>query len=211
MNRLTPHASRLSGQCASPLTGKTARRAVFLDRDGTINEEKEYLHRIEDFEFIPGSPEAIRRLKEAGFLVIVVTNQSGVARGYYSLEDVAILHRHMQEKLDAAGAAVDGIYVCPHHPVEGIGEYRRECDCRKGRPGMLLRGAREHGIDLSRSYMIGDKAADVEAGEMAGCMPLMVLTGYGKAEAARISPERVRCFADLAEAAEFLLAESAEK
>jgi D-glycero-D-manno-heptose 1,7-bisphosphate phosphatase len=182
------------------------KRAVFLDRDGTINEEKDYLHRVEDFEFIPGASEAIRRLKEAGFLVIVVTNQSGVARGYYSLDDVAILHRHMRKELDAAGASVDGIYVCPHHPTEGVGEYRRECDCRKGRPGMLLRAAREYGIDLSRSYMIGDKVADIEAGEMAGCKPLMVLTGYGKTEAAGISPERVRRFADLGEASEFILA-----
>jgi D-glycero-D-manno-heptose 1,7-bisphosphate phosphatase len=117
------------------------RRAVFLDRDGTINEEKDYLHRVEDFEFIPGTAEAIRRLKEAGFLVIVVTNQSGVARGYYTLDDVAFLHDHMQRELETFGASVDGIYVCPHHPVEGVGEYRRECDCRKGRPGMLLRGS----------------------------------------------------------------------
>nr|WP_027714500.1 D-glycero-beta-D-manno-heptose 1,7-bisphosphate 7-phosphatase [Desulfuromonas sp. TF] len=182
------------------------RRAVFLDRDGTINEEKDYLHRIEDFVFIPGAAEAIRRLKEAGFLVIVVTNQSGVARGYYTLEEVAILHRHMQRVLETVGAAVDGIYVCPHHPVEGVGEYRRECDCRKGRPGMLLRAAREHGIDLSRSYMIGDKIADVEAGEVAGCLPLMVLTGYGKTESAKISSDRVRRFADLVDAADFILA-----
>ena len=204
MNRLTPHASRLSGQCASRLK-ETARRAVFLDRDGTINEEKEYLHRVEDFEFIPGASEAIRRLKEAGFLVVVVTNQSGVARGYYALEEVAILHRHMQRELETVGAAVDGIYVCPHHPVEGVGEFRRECDCRKGRPGMLLRAAREHGIDLSRSYMIGDKIADVEVGEAAGCLPLMVLTGYGRTESAKISPDRVLRFADLAEATDFIL------
>jgi D-glycero-D-manno-heptose 1,7-bisphosphate phosphatase len=182
------------------------KRAVFLDRDGTINEEKDYLHRVEDFEFIPGAPEAIRRLKEAGFLVIVVTNQSGVARGYYTLEEVATLHRHMQRELETVGAAVDAIYVCPHHPVEGIGEYRRECDCRKGRPGMLLRAAQEHGIDLSRSYMIGDKIADVEVGEAAGCLPLMVLTGYGKTESAKISPDRVLRFADLAEATDFILA-----
>lgn len=180
--------------------------AVFLDRDGTINEEKDYLHRIEDFEFIPGAAGAIRRLKEAGFLVIVVTNQSGVARGYYSLDEVEILHRHMRKELQAAGASVDGIYVCPHHPVEGIGEYRRECDCRKGRPGMLLRAAEEHGIDLSRSYMIGDKIADVEAGEAAGCTPLMVLTGYGGTESAKVSPDRVRRFADLIAAADFILA-----
>jgi D-glycero-D-manno-heptose 1,7-bisphosphate phosphatase len=182
------------------------RRAVFLDRDGTINEEKDYLHRVEDFEFIPGTAEAIRRLKEAGFLVIVVTNQSGVARGYYTLDDVAFLHDHMQRELETFGASVDGIYVCPHHPVEGVGEYRRECDCRKGRPGMLLRAAREHGIDLSRSYMIGDKIADVEAGEVAGCLPLMVLTGYGKTESAKISSDRVRRFADLVDAADFILA-----
>jgi D-glycero-D-manno-heptose 1,7-bisphosphate phosphatase len=185
--------------------GSQKRRAVFLDRDGTINVEKDYLYRVEDFEFIAGAPEAIRRLKNAGFLVVVVTNQSGVARGYYSLEDVEVLHRHIQKELARLGTALDGFYVCPHHPTEGVGEFRRECDCRKGKPGLLLKAAAEHNIDLSRSFMVGDKAADIEAGEQAGCVSLLVLTGYGADEAYKVPPDRARRFADLAEAADFIL------
>ena len=158
------------------------RPAVFLDRDGTINVEKDYLHRVEDFEFIPGAPCAIRRLNEAGFLVVVVTNQSGVARGYFHLEDVDRLHAHLQQALAEAGACIDAFYICPHHPSEGVGPFRMDCDCRKGRPGMLLQAARELNIDLARSYMVGDKKADVEAGEGAGCTAIQVLTGYGQEE-----------------------------
>lgn len=183
-----------------------ARKAVFLDRDGTVNEEVDYLHRIEDFAFIPGAPEAIRRLKEAGFLVIVVTNQSGVARGYFPLAAVEALHDHIQSELARIGTRIDAFYLCPHHPVEGIGEYRKDCDCRKGSPGMLLQAARDHGIDLARSFMIGDKAADVEAGERAGCRPLLVLTGYGAREKARVKPE-TPVFRDIGSAAEFILSQ----
>ena len=166
----------------SPLTEK---KAVFLDRDGTINEEKDYLHRIEDFAFIPGAPEAIRRLKEAGFLVIVVTNQSGVARGYFSRDDVDLLHDHIQRELGKIGTAIDAFYFCPHHPEKGVGELKVDCDCRKGRPGMLLQAAAEHGIDLAASWMIGDKRADLEAGRAAGCRSLLVRTGYGEEELAK--------------------------
>ncbi|KAF0215604.1 MAG: D-glycero-D-manno-heptose 1 7-bisphosphate [Geobacteraceae bacterium] len=140
------------------------RRAVFLDRDGTVNVEKEYLYLPEDFEFIPGAPQAIRLLKDAGFCVIVVTNQSGVARGYYDEAAVSSLHRHMDAELAKFGAKVDAYYFCPHHPQHGIGEYRKECDCRKPLPGMLLQAAAEFAVDLTRSYIIGDKPADVEAG-----------------------------------------------
>lgn len=157
-------------------------KAVFLDRDGTINEEKDYLHRIEDFVFIPGAPEAIQRLRDAGFLVIVVTNQSGVARGYFSREDVDRLHEHIQRELAKIGTAVDAFYLCPHHPEKGKGEFKVDCDCRKGRPGMLLQAAAEHGIDLAASWMIGDKRADLEAGRAAGCRSLLVRTGYGEKE-----------------------------
>ncbi len=180
-------------------------RAVFLDRDGTINVEKDYLYRVADFEFLPGAIEAVHRLKEAGFLVIVVTNQSGVARGFYTLEDVAVLHRHLQLELQSAGTAVDGFYICPHHPERGFAPWRRDCDCRKGNPGMLLEAAAEHGIDLQRSYMIGDKAADIEAGRRAGCTSLLVLTGYGGATSRDLADDPVLRFADLAAAAGWIL------
>jgi len=180
------------------------RSAVFLDRDGTINIEKDYLHRPEELEFIPGVPQAIRRLNDAGYLVIVVTNQSGVARGYFSLDDVTHLHAHMQRELEQVGAHVDGFYICPHHPEKGEGIYRVACDCRKGAPGMLLQAAHEYGIDTSRSFMIGDKPADIEAGRAAGCTPLLVLTGYGAESAADLDAEILR-FADLPSAIDHIL------
>lgn len=176
------------------------RRAVFLDRDGTINVDKHYLHKVEEFEFIPGAPAAIRRLNDAGFLVVVVTNQSGVARGYFSMEAVERLHRHLQGQLEAVGAWVDGFYICPHHPSEGQGAYRRDCCCRKGAPGMLLQAASELGIDLKRSFMVGDKVADVEAGRGAGCRPLMVLTGYGRQDRLSAQAAGADVFDDLAAA-----------
>ncbi len=180
------------------------RPAVFLDRDGTINVEKNYLHRIEDFQFIDGAPEAIKELNRAGYLVLVVTNQSGVARGYFSLAEVDALHQHLAQSLADAGAHIDGFYVCPHHPTAGEGEWRRVCSCRKGEPGLLLQAASEHGIDLSRSYMIGDKEADIEAGEKAGCSSLLVLTGYGNKTAQVVSSKRVKKFADLKQAADYI-------
>jgi len=187
------------------------RRAVFLDRDGTINEEKDYLHRIEDFVFIPGAPEAIRRLRGAGFLVIVITNQSGVGRGFYDMAEVEHLHRHIQGELGKAGTAIDGFYVCPHHPEDGKGGYRRNCECRKGQPGMVLAAAAEFDLDLASSFMVGDKEVDIEAGERAGCIPLLVLTGFGRTEARKVGPERAARFASLAEAADFILAYKSRK
>ncbi len=188
----------------SPLTENPLRRAVFLDRDGTINAEKDYLHRVEDFEFIPGAPEAISRLNDAGFVVLVVSNQAGIARGYFEPRAVEILHDHLQSELAYFGAHIDGFYFCPHHPTEGLGGYRRECDCRKGKPGLLLQAAEEHGIDLAQSYMVGDKASDVEAGVAAGCTPLLVLTGYGSQASEEVAGKVTR-FADLAAAVDFIL------
>lgn len=183
------------------------KRAVFLDRDGTINVEREYLYRVEDFQFIEGAPYAIKRLRDAGYLVVVVTNQSGVARGYYTLDDVAALHRYIQQQLAEIGTAIDAFYTCPHHPSAGRGELRQACDCRKGSPGMLLQAAAELDIDLARSFMIGDKRVDIEAGRRAGCTPLMVLTGYGAREAGYLPDDEGSLFADLSAAADYLLGE----
>jgi D-glycero-D-manno-heptose 1,7-bisphosphate phosphatase len=154
------------------------RRAVFLDRDGTINVEKDYLYRIEEFEFIDGSVEAIKLLNEAGFLVVVVSNQSGVARGYYSEYDVELLHRHIALELEKSGARVDAWMFCPHHP-DGGGSYSLPCICRKPLPGMLKEAASRYHITLETSVMIGDKLADIGAGNAAGCRAILVRTGYG--------------------------------
>ena len=180
------------------------RCAVFLDRDGTINVEKNYLHRIDDFEFIPGAPEAIRRLQSAGYLIIVVTNQSGIARGYFSEEDVNCLHEHIQQELMTSGTGIDAFYVCPHHPTAVVDKLRLDCDCRKGSPGMLLRAAIEHNIDLKRSFMIGDKLADIEAGQRAGCQAILVLTGYGRETAQKhLLPQVKKCI-DICDASDYI-------
>ena len=179
-------------------------RAVFLDRDGTINMEKGYLYRVEDFSFVPGAPQAIKLLKDAGFLVIVVTNQSGIARGYYSVRDVSLLHNHINAELARLGTTIDAFFICPHHPQGTIEKYSTRCDCRKPLPGMLLTAAEKFSIDLSRSYIIGDKAADVEAGLQAGCRSLLVRTGYGAEESAQV-PADVPCYADLHDAAEAII------
>ena len=197
MTPLTPHPS--------PLTEKRSQRAVFLDRDGTINVEKDYLHKIEDFEFIPGAPEAIKRFKDAGFLVIVVSNQSGIARGYFDEKAVEALHQHIQFELAAYGTSIDAFYFCPHHPDKGLGLYRRACYCRKGNPGMLLQAAQEHGIDLQQSFMVGDKLADIEAGDRAGCTSLLVLTGYGETTSLKLESEGVKKCQDLESAVSFIL------
>jgi D-glycero-D-manno-heptose 1,7-bisphosphate phosphatase len=174
------------------LGNSTLKRAVFVDRDGTINVERDYLYRVDEFEFIPGAPQALKLLNEAGFMVVVVTNQSGVARGYYTEEEVGILHRHIESELANAGARVDAWYYCPHHP-SGRGSYSLPCRCRKPLPGMLLEAARRHNIDLAASIMIGDRLADMEAGIAAGCHTILVRTGYGAAEEERVPPETVVC------------------
>ncbi len=178
------------------------RRAVFLDRDGTINQERGYLYRIEELDFFPGAAQAISLLNRAGFLVVVVSNQSGVARGYYGEDQVEALHRHMTAQLAADGARVDCWLYCPHHP-EGSGRYAVTCACRKPLPGMLLEAAERFSIDLAASFMIGDKLSDVQAGLAAGCVPLLVRSGYGADEESRLPPG-VAVFDDLLAAAQSL-------
>lgn len=179
------------------------KRAVFLDRDGTINVEKEYLYQVENFEFIPGAPEAIRLLNQSGVMVVVVTNQSGVARGYYTEDDVINLHRHISRELERSGAHVDVWLYCPHHP-DGRGSYALPCNCRKPLPGMLQEAATRYGIDLENSIMIGDKLADIEAGQAAGCRSILVRTGYGADEEQHLGPEAV-VSDDLLSAVKYLL------
>ncbi len=181
------------------------RKAVFLDRDGTINVEVQYLNAVADFQFIPGVPRALQRLKEAGFLLVVVTNQSGIGRGYYDEAALEAVHEHMHAELAQAGAAIDACYFCPHHPEHALGDYRQECACRKPLPGMLQQAALDLDIDLAASFMVGDKLADVEAGINAGCTPLMVLTGYGSAHLPRC-PAGVQVCPDLPAAVEAILA-----
>jgi D-glycero-D-manno-heptose 1,7-bisphosphate phosphatase len=159
------------------MTGRTARKpepqgkirpAAFLDRDGVLNRDTGYVWRPEDFEWLPGAKAAIKLLNQAGYLVVVITNQSGVARGLYGEEDVQRLHRWMNQELGRTGAHIDAFYYCPHHPSEGRAPYRRRCDCRKPAPGMLRQAMREHPIDRDASFMVGDKDIDLEAAAAAG-------------------------------------------
>lgn len=145
-----------------------ARGAVFFDRDGTLNVDKDYLHTIEEFEWIGDAPQAIRWANERGFLVVVVTNQSGVARGYFGEEDVKRLHRWMNDDLKRFGAHIDAFYYCPHLPNGSVASYAMECYCRKPKPGLVQRACADFGIDREASIMIGDKPRDVECAEAAG-------------------------------------------
>jgi D,D-heptose 1,7-bisphosphate phosphatase len=157
--------------------GKTA--AVFLDRDGTINEEVGYLDRLEKLKLYPEVFDAIRLINQSGMKAVVISNQSGVARGYFDEAFVETVHERIQSLLKDRGARIDRFYFCPHHPTEGIGIYRQVCSCRKPEAGLLLRAAREMGIDLSRSYMVGDISKDIEAAGKAGVKGILVRTGYG--------------------------------
>ncbi len=146
------------------------KRAVFLDRDGTIARDVHYCRRVEDFEILPTVPQAIRLLNQYGFEVVVITNQSGIARGYFTEETLLRIHQHMRQELAEYGARVDAIYYCPHHPDDG-------CEYGKPRPGLLLKAAEELGIDLSQSFMVGDAGRDMKAGKAAGCRTALIATG----------------------------------
>ena len=157
-------------------TGRALRRAAFLDRDGVINIDRGYVFRRDDFQFVAGALEGARRLHEMGFLLVVASNQSGIGRGLYTEDNFQALTTWMRNEFLTAGAPLAGVYFCPHHPTEALGEYRRTCQCRKPAPGMLLSAARELGIDLRSSAMFGDKMSDLEAARAAG-VPIRVLLG----------------------------------
>jgi len=155
------------------------RDAVFLDRDGTINEEVGYLSHVRELVLIPGAVEAIRLLNDAGMLAVVVSNQSGVARGYFDEKTVIGIHERINDLLKASGAHIDRFYYCPHHPTEGATPYRMACRCRKPEPGMILRARDDMQINLARSFLVGDMEKDMEAARNAGVAGILVRTGYG--------------------------------
>lgn len=158
---------------------KNKQKAIFLDRDGTINNYVGFLTQHEDFQLIPGAAEAIRSINKSGYLAIVVSNQPVIARGECTFDELQTIHAKMQTLLGKEGAFVDAIYYCPHHPDKGFegerAEYKYDCDCRKPKPGLLLRAAKEWNIDLSESFMIGDSQRDIEAGKIAGCKQSVII------------------------------------
>ena len=156
------------------------RRAVVLDRDGTLIKEAGYLDRLERLELYPYTIDAVRMLNRAGFAVVVATNQSGVARGLFDESFVANTHTILDSMLESGGARIDRWYYCPHHPEAVLEQYRQACDCRKPRPGMLQHAAKIMDLDLSRSFGVGDKWHDVQAAAAAGAKGILVGTGYGR-------------------------------
>ena len=186
-----------------------SRAAIFLDRDGTLCEEVGYVNHLSRSRLLPGSLEAIRLINQAGLLAVVTTNQSGVARGYFSQDLVEAVHAQLLSAISSGGARLDAIYYCPHHPSEGSPPWRAVCECRKPRPGMILRAAREHGIDFAGSYVVGDSVVDIEAGAAAGLPGVLVLTGYGRGllehQKHRFKTEPAHAAEDLLGAVRFIL------
>ena len=162
------------------------KKGVFFDRDGTINQEIGYLYEIEKLSLIPGAARAIKRINDQGLAVVCISNQSGVARGYFSIDAVYKVNQRLQDLLQAGGAHLDGIYFCPHHPTEGKYPYRKACACRKPASGMLQIAASELAIDLSESYMAGDRLIDIQTAKTEGLKSILVLTGYGQEEFEKI-------------------------
>lgn len=144
------------------------KKAVFLDRDGVMNVDNGYVSQVDDFQFIEGVIDACKKAKEKGYLLVVITNQSGIARGYFSEDQFHTLTEWMDWSMADRGVDLDGIYYCPHHSEKGIGEYKVDCDCRKPKPGMLFDAIKELNIDVKQSILVGDKVSDLKAGVAAG-------------------------------------------
>jgi D-glycero-D-manno-heptose 1,7-bisphosphate phosphatase len=185
------------------------RVGVYLDRDGTINEEVDFVTRPEQLRLIPGAAQAIRRLNDRDLPVCVVSNQSGIARGFLTEADLVPIHERFRHLLAEGGARVDRICYCPHHPTAGLPPYDRSCECRKPQPGMLLEGARELGLDPARSFVVGDRIVDIQAGKAVGAATVLVLTGYGSRSVGECRDAGVRpdhTAPSLAEAVDYILA-----
>jgi D-glycero-D-manno-heptose 1,7-bisphosphate phosphatase len=190
------------------------RRAIFLDRDGTVSEEVGYVNHISRLRLLPRTAEAIRKINESQFLAVLVTNQAGVARGYFKEELVRRVHARLKEMLAEGRARLDGIYYCPHHPTAGEPPYRRDCNCRKPKPGMIEAAREDLAIDLSRSFMVGDKYSDIVFAHSVGIKGVLVKTGYGLGEIENWSadwteqPDRIS--EDLSDAVDWILSRDGE-
>lgn len=184
--------------------------AVFLDRDGVLNEEAGLVSSPEGLRLMSGAADAVRRLKEAGAVVVVTTNQPVVARGLVDEAGLSLIHKRLEEALAEGGASLDAVLYCPHHPEPGHPEaadprYRRDCACRKPKTGMLLEAARRFGIDIKHSFMVGDSTRDVQTAKNAGCKAILVRTGIGGKDGKFAAEPDVVCD-DIASAADWILA-----
>jgi D-glycero-D-manno-heptose 1,7-bisphosphate phosphatase len=169
------------------------RRAIFLDRDGTINHDPGFVHRVEDLQLLAGAAEGLRRLAQAGYRLVIVTNQSGVARGYFEEDQMHAFNAALVECLKEQGVTIDAVYSCPFHAEATVAAYRQDSPLRKPNPGMLLQAAAERGLDLSASWAMGDKRSDVAAGRAAGCRTILLRPGAGvrDSDASAIEPDFV--------------------
>ena len=164
------------------MTDGAKRPAIFIDRDGTLSHEVGYVNHVSRFRLYPWAVDAVRLASDAGFLVVVVTNQAGVARGYFPESVIHEVHALLRAAMEAGGATLAGIYVCAHHPTLGEPPYRLDCDCRKPKPGLLKRAQADLGIDLTRSYVVGDRFGDVQLAWNVGARGVLVKSGYGRGE-----------------------------
>lgn len=165
------HLKKVSGVGDQP--------AIFIDRDGVINREQNYVHKVEDFHFLSGAINALGFLQAAGFVLVVVTNQAGIAHGLFGPEEFSLLTKHMLKQLAFEGVHINGVFYCPHHPQGRIGKYRTSCSCRKPQPGLILGAAEMLKLDVGRSFLVGDKVSDVLAGRAAGVgVNILVRSGH---------------------------------
>ena len=164
--------------------------AVFLDRDGTINEQMGYINHLCRFQLLPGAAQAIKKLNDAAIPVVVISNQSGLARGYFPEELLLAVHEKMNTLLAKEGAHVDGIYYCPHHPEAKEDRFRASCNCRKPKPGLVLQAAEEMGLDPQSSYVVGDRWSDIKTAVNCGATSILVRTGYGRGDEQYIGPQQ---------------------
>ena len=167
------------------------KKAVLLDRDGTLNVDVGYPTRYDQLDFYPHSYEAVKKINREGLLAVVITNQSGIGRGFLTEDDLKNMHAGMTASFLAHGARLDGVYYCPHYALSDDPSYRKECDCRKPKPGLARRAAADLGIDLANSYMIGDKTEDIQFGRNIGAVPVLVLTGAGPESLPRLREQGI--------------------
>lgn len=155
-------------------------KACFLDRDGVLIKEVNYLSKPEQISFYSDTFSALRLLQKNGYKIFIITNQSGIARGYFPESTVKLIHNEINKQLQEHGLTINGYYYCPHYPESNVKKYSKDCNCRKPKPGLILKAAKEHSIDLTKSFFIGDKPSDLYAAKNAGCFSILVETGYGK-------------------------------
>lgn len=179
--------------------------AVFLDRDGTIIEDTDYISSPAQIKFIPGAVEAVKMLKNAGYKIIIISNQSGVARGLITEDMLQTIDKLIHRTILNGGGHVDGSYYCPHHPEHGVYPYKQSCECRKPHTGLIKRAVKEHDIDLSKSFMVGDHSTDIETARRAGIPSVFVMTGHGKEEKEKLKSQPDHFAPDLLSAVKWIL------